>query len=137
MFDIQRENGGKAAEETGCLTFCMYIRQTKVPTQFFATRPNFLYVFTHIMKVIFDQIYFWYIRWLGSYVGLKVPYSLPENGPCRSPCWPRAAKILANQLFSRFFWKKSGLSFLIFSNFYLIKWNHKIAYTKMWFHFIK
>ena len=37
------------------LTFCMYIRQTKVPTQFFATRPNFLYVFTHIMRVIMGQ----------------------------------------------------------------------------------
>ena len=33
----------------------MYIRQTKVPTQFFSTRPNFLYVFTHIMRVIIGQ----------------------------------------------------------------------------------
>ena len=30
----------------------MYIRQTKVPTPNFATRPNFFYVFTHIMRVI-------------------------------------------------------------------------------------
>ena len=37
------------------LTFCMYIRQTKVPTPIFATRPNFLYVFTHIMRVIMGQ----------------------------------------------------------------------------------
>ena len=37
------------------LTFCMYIRQTKVPTQFFSTRPNFLYVFTHITRVIMGQ----------------------------------------------------------------------------------
>ena len=37
------------------LTFCMYIRQTKVPTPIFATRPNFLYVFTHIMRVIIGQ----------------------------------------------------------------------------------
>ena len=34
----------------------MYIRQTKVPTQFFATRPNFLYVFIHIMRVIVDLL---------------------------------------------------------------------------------
>ena len=33
----------------------MYIRQTKVPTPIFATRPNFLYVFTHIMRVIIGQ----------------------------------------------------------------------------------
>ena len=37
------------------LTFCMHIRQTKVPILIFATRPNFLYVFTHIMRVIIGQ----------------------------------------------------------------------------------
>ena len=37
------------------LTFCMYIRQTKVPTPIFATRLNFLYVCTHIMRVIIGQ----------------------------------------------------------------------------------
>ena len=34
----------------------MYIRQTKVPTPILATRPNFLYVFTHIMRVIVDLL---------------------------------------------------------------------------------
>ena len=49
------------------LLFCMYIRQTKVPTQFFATRPNFLYVFTHIMRVIMGQKNCWFIAGLWSW----------------------------------------------------------------------
>ena len=46
----------------------MYIRQTKVPTAIWAPRPNFLYVFTHIMWVIFGQRICWFMPGLGSWL---------------------------------------------------------------------
>ena len=50
------------------LTYCVYIRQTKVPTPIWAPRPNFLYVFTHIMWVVFGQKFYWFMPGLGSWL---------------------------------------------------------------------
>ena len=58
------------------LTSGTYIRQTKVTTPISYNKPIFLYVFTHIMRVILDQMYYGYIAGLGRNRSAQPAYFL-------------------------------------------------------------